>query len=184
MGHICCFTGYRPHRFGFSPEGLRPEHVQKALGEQIARLYAEGYRTFITGMCVGVDLWAAEEVLALRRDHPEVELVAAIPFEGQESTWPQAARRQYQRIREACQRVEIISDTPGDKQAYLDRNRWMVDSADLVLAVYDFGSQEFRSGTAATVRYARRQLRRVVYIHPTTLAVFEETVQQIQFSMD
>lgn len=183
MGPICCFTGYRPHRFDFSPEGLRPEQVQQALGRQIARLYREGYRTFITGMCVGVDLWAAEEVLALRRDHPEVELVAAIPFEGQEVAWPQATRRQYQRVREACQRVEVLSEN-GGSAAYLKRNCWMVDNADSVLAVYDFGAGEYRSGTAATVRYARRLQRRIVYIHPATLAVSEETVQQIQFPMD
>lgn len=183
MSHICCFTGYRPHRFAFSPEGLRPEQVQQALGRQIARLYREGYHTFITGMCIGVDLWAAEEVLALRREHPEIELVAAIPFEGQEAAWPQAARRQYQRVREACQRAEVLSET-GGSAAYLQRNRWMVDSADTVLAVYDFGAGEYRSGTAATVRYARQQQRRIVYIHPSTLAVSEETVQQIQFSLD
>ena len=158
--------------------------MQQALGEQITRLYREGCHTFITGMCVGVDLWAAEEVLALRRDHPEVELVAAIPFEGQEAAWPQAARRQYQRVREACQRVEVLSGAAGDKKAYLQRNRWMVDCADTVLAVYDAAVAEFRSGTAATVRYARHRQRRIVYIHPATLAVSEETVQQIQFSLD
>lgn len=183
MNNTCCFTGYRPHRFAFSPDGLRPEQVQRALAVQIARLYTEGVHTFITGMCVGVDLWAAEAVLALRRDHPEVQLVAAIPFEGQEATWPQAARRQYQRVREACQRVEVLSET-GGSEAYLKRNRWMVDSADTVLAVYDFSRSEFRSGTAATVRYARRQQRRVIYVHPETLEVMEETVQQIQFPMD
>ena len=66
MSRICCFTGYRPHRFSFSPDGLRPEQVQAALGEQIRLLYDEGYRTFISGMSTGVDLWAAAEVLALR----------------------------------------------------------------------------------------------------------------------
>ena len=28
MNRVCCFTGYRPHRFDFSPDGLRPEQVQ------------------------------------------------------------------------------------------------------------------------------------------------------------
>lgn len=63
MEKACCFTGYRPHRFAFSSQGLRPEQVQAALGEQIAGLYAVGCRRFISGMCIGVDLWAAEEVV-------------------------------------------------------------------------------------------------------------------------
>ncbi len=185
MAHICCFTGYRPHRFGFTPDGLRPEQVQKALGAQIARLVAEGCHTFITGMCVGVDLWAAEEVLTLRETHPHVRLVAAIPFEGQEAHWPQADRRQYRRVRDACQQVVVLHEGEGGSRVYLQRNRWMVDKADTVLAVYDrFGGGDARSGTAATVRYARRQLRRMIYIHPSTLEVTEEMVEQLQFSLD
>ncbi len=185
MGHICCFTGYRPHRFGFAPDGLRPEHVQEALGAQIHRLVTEGYHTFITGMCVGVDLWAAEEVLALQQEYPHIRLIAAIPFEGQEATWPQVARRQYRRVRDACQQVVVLSDEPGNRDAYLQRNRWMVDKSDTVLAVFDaFTGRESRSGTASTVRYARRQLRRLVFIHPSTLRVTEETIQQIQFDLE
>ncbi|MBQ7089275.1 MAG: DUF1273 family protein [Clostridia bacterium] len=88
MGRICCFTGYRPHRFSFSPDGLRPEQLQAALGAQIRRLYDEGYRTFISGMSAGVDLWAAAEVLSLQESHPDAELIAAVPFEGQENHWP------------------------------------------------------------------------------------------------
>ncbi len=187
MNDVCCFTGYRPHRFAFSPDGLRPGQVQQALGAQIARLYGEGCRTFITGMCAGVDLWAAEEVLRLRKAHPEVQLVAAVPFEGQESRWSVPLRRQYRQVLDACDRVEVLFD---DKQAaadpaacYRQRNRWMVDRAGTVLAVYALGSKEFRSGTAATVRYARQLQRRVLYIHPATLQVTEETVQQIQFPL-
>ena len=79
MDKICCFTGYRPHRFAFSQDGLRPEQVQAAVGQQIRRLYAEGVRTFISGMSAGVDLWAAAEVLTLQKKAPDVKLIAAIP---------------------------------------------------------------------------------------------------------
>ncbi len=186
-GDVCCFTGYRPHRFGFSPDGLRPEQVQAALGEQIERLYNEGVRTFITGMCVGVDLWAAAEVVALMARHDDVSLVAAVPFTGQESHWPVAARREYGRILTACTRVEVLfSDEQAKANAaacYRKRNEWMVDMADTVLAVYTAADPEPRSGTAATVRYARRRLKRIVYIHPSTLATAEETVRQMQFML-
>ncbi len=185
---VCCFTGYRPHRFAFEQEGLRPEHVREALGRQIRRLYAEGCRTFISGMCVGVDLWAAAEVLALRQEHPEVELIAAVPFEGQESRWPAVDRREYRHILDSCTRVEVLFSPEQAQEnpaaCYRQRNRWMVDNADMVLAVYTPIEAERRSGTAATVHYARQKLKRIVYIHPTTLAMSEETVQQIEFSFD
>ena len=188
MGTVCCFTGYRPHRFSFSPTGLRPEHVQAALGGQIRRLYEEGCRTFISGMSTGVDLWAAAEVLALQQHHPDIRLVAAVPFTGQETHWPQPQQREYHRILAACGQVEVLHDgaeaqaDPG--ACYRRRNRWMVDRADTVLAVCEYDIGDTRTGTAATVRYARQKQRRILYIHPQTLTVTEETVEQIQLPLE
>lgn len=187
MRQSCCFTGYRPHRFAFSPDGLRPEQVQAALGQQIRRLYDEGYRTFISGMSAGVDLWAAAEVLSLRERHPDVELVAAVPFEGQESHWSIPLQREYRRILDAAQQVEVLFDAASAEanpaECYKRRNRWMVDRADTVLAVCEIDVADSRTGTAATVRYARRLQKRILYIDPVTLAVTEETVQQMEFPM-
>lgn len=188
MEKTCCFTGYRPHRFAFSPDGLRPEQVQAALGVQIRRLYDEGVRTFISGMSAGVDLWAAAEVVALRRTHPAVQLVAAVPFSGQESRWPIPVQKEYHRLLDRCHRVEVLFDDKAaleDPSAcYRQRNRWMVDRSGVVLAVCELDLPDSRTGTAATVRYARKQQRRILYIHPETLAVTEETVQQIQFTLE
>lgn len=52
----------------------------------------------------------------------------------------------------------------------LDRNRRLVDAADLLLAVYN---GERRGGTAATVRYARKLGRRVIIIDPILLPATE-----------
>ncbi len=187
MGKTCCFTGYRPHRFAFSPDGLRPEMVQEALGTQVRRLYEEGYTHFISGMSTGVDLWGAAEVLSLQREHPEITLTAAVPFEGQESHWSQPQRREYRRILAAANHVEILYDGESARTnaaaCYQGRNCWMVDRADTVLAVCVLDVGERRGGTAATVRYARRKQRRILYIDPVTLALTEETVEQIQFPM-
>ena len=187
MSRCCCFTGYRPHRFAFSPDGLRPEQVQAALGVQIRRLYDEGYRTFVSGMSAGVDLWAAAEVLALREVHSDVALIAAVPFEGQESHWPIPLQREYRRVLDAAQQVEILFTAAAAEanaaECYKKRNRWMVDRADTVLAVCEIDVADSRTGTAATVRYARRLHKRILYIDPGSLAVTEETVQQIEFFM-
>ncbi|MBQ1950635.1 MAG: DUF1273 family protein [Clostridia bacterium] len=183
----CCFTGYRPHRFAFSADGLRPEHVQRALAQQIRTLYEQGCRTFISGMCAGVDLWAAAEVVRLREHKPDVTLIAAVPFSGQEKHWPAAVQKEYRSILSAADRVEVLfSETEAAADAaacYRRRNRWMVEQADCVLAVYDMVAADCRSGTAATVRYARRLQRRLTYIHPQTLAVVEETVHQTRFNL-
>jgi len=47
----------------------------------------------------------------------------------------------------------------------LDRNRFLVEHADLLLAVYN-GEQ--RGGTAATMRYAQKMGREIIMIGPIT----------------
>ncbi len=182
----CCFTGYRPHRFRFSPDGLRPEHIEQTLYDQIGRLYKEGCRTFISGMCTGVDLWAAAAVVRWQdTGHPDVRLIGAVPFEGQESKWSSSERQTYRRLLEHCAETVILC-TPdevksGASQCYRKRNRWMVDHANTLIAVYDPTNGTRRSGTAATVNYARSQSRRIICIHPETLEITEETAPQLGF---
>ena len=59
--HRCCFTGHRPEKLGM-PE----TEVVESLKKEIRTAIADGFQTFISGMARGVDLWAAEIVLALR----------------------------------------------------------------------------------------------------------------------
>ena len=47
----------------------------------------------------------------------------------------------------------------------LDRNRFLIDHAAALLAVYN---GERRGGTAATMRYAQKMGREIVVIHPIT----------------
>ena len=53
----------------------------------------------------------------------------------------------------------------------LERNRFLVSYASVVLAVYN---GERRGGTAATVRYARKLGRELFTIDPTELTVTHE----------
>ena len=50
----------------------------------------------------------------------------------------------------------------------IDRNHQLVKSADLLLAVYN-GVR--RSGTGATVNYARKMGREIIVIDPVTLLI-------------
>lgn len=61
----CCFTGHRPNRLpsGYrrDPSACAPLH--SALREAILQAVRDGFTTFVSGMALGVDTWAAEEVL-------------------------------------------------------------------------------------------------------------------------
>lgn len=48
----------------------------------------------------------------------------------------------------------------------LDRNRDIVDACEVLVACPKSRTEERRSGTWATIRYARRQKRRIVFVWP------------------
>ena len=145
--HRCCFTGHRPEKLG-APESA----VQAALKREITVAAASGYTTFLTGMARGVDLWAAEIVLDLKRKDPGIRLVCAIPCTDFEARWPEAWQAAYRRVLAAADWVKVFSDS-FRADAFQIRNRWMVDHAALVIAVYN-GTP---GGTRNTVAYAQQQ---------------------------
>ena len=57
--------------------------------------------------------------------------------------------------------------TDASPESFHKRNRYLVDHADCLVAVYD-NDRTVRSGTGQTVRYAEKLGRAVMMIHPDT----------------
>ena len=55
-------------------------------------------------------------------------------------------------------------DTVWEPAPYLERNRDIVDSTDKLIAAPKSGKEELRSGTWATIRYARKMGKEVVIL--------------------
>lgn len=65
----CAFTGHRPQSlpFGFNEADERCIALKQKLRDEIIRQIEEnGVTHFITGMAIGVDMFAAEIVLGLK----------------------------------------------------------------------------------------------------------------------
>lgn len=142
----CAFTGHRPERLG-CPQA----EVIRWLGEEIQKAVDEGYTTFITGMARGVDIWAAEAVLALKAKGTPVKLIAASAFKNMEDRWARDWQERYRHILENADEVHYVAATPG-RQAFFKRNNWMVDRAAKLIAVYTGAP----GGTAKTIEYAKK----------------------------
>lgn len=105
----------------------------------------------ISGMALGWDTaWA---VAAIRLGVP---LIAAVPFDGQESRWPAESQRRFRSILEHAREVHVVSAGGYSPAAMHARNRWMVDRCDLLCALWNGSS----GGTAGCVAYARSVGRR------------------------
>ncbi len=111
-----------------------------------------------------VDMYAAEIVLELKEKYPQITLECAIPYERQAVRWPEALRNRYFSIAEQCDQ-ETMLQTHYTPDCLRKRNRYMVDHADIVLAVWN-GSP---SGTGQTVWFAQNRRKPVWLIFPDTL---------------
>lgn len=168
----CAFTGHRPQSlpFGFNETDERCVALKQTLRTEIIKLIEnEGVTHFITGMAIGVDMYAAEIVLGLKASYPGITLESAIPCESQAAKWTEEQRNRYFEIAEKCDKETLIQQH-YTADCMHKRNRYMVDQADVIIAVWDGRP----SGTGKTVQYAQRQGKPVVVINPKTLAVEKE----------
>ena len=122
----CCFTGHRPEKLGCSEE-----EAVAALRTGIQNAYADSYRTFISGMARGVDIWAAELVLKEREAHQDIHLICALPHPGFETRWRAEWQRRYKTVLDHADLVKTICPA-FSMGSYQKRNEWMVDHSGLV----------------------------------------------------
>lgn len=165
----CAFTGHRPHRFPWKANETDPRCIalRAALANQITALADSGVTDFFTGGAAGVDCWAASIVLALRKKNPALKLHCILPWEGQADRRNDSEQECYHAILKQADSVTYVSRDYYDG-CMMDRNHRLVESAGLLLAVYN-GVR--RSGTGATVNYARKLGREIIVIDPLTRSV-------------
>jgi len=159
-----CFTGHRPQHFSFGFDESHPDCVRlkENLKNEILRQIKDGADTFICGMAQGVDLWAAESVLDAKSDFPYIKLIAAIPCPNQTKRWTKQAVYRYESILNKCNESVLVSPFYHGGCMH-QRNRYMVDNSDVLIAVYDNSES---GGTAFTVNYAKSKGKAIVYLIP------------------
>lgn len=166
LSTTACFTGHRPNGFGPSnkPMFQIQKEISSLLRSAITYLYDNGYRTFISGGALGVDQWAAYEVIDLRNQDPDVKLIVAKPFPSQDIQWPEYARKEFEIICASADEVIDVSPDPYATWKMHARNSFMVDKSSAVVAVKI--PDVMSGGTASCCAYAERKGKNIIYIDP------------------
>jgi len=162
-GNTCCFTGHRPSKLPWRMNESDPRcfTLRDKLYDIADAVYLSGITHFICGMAQGCDMYFCEEVLRLRKRHPDITIEAAIPCETQASTWPEDIRNRYFKLVGKCDMETLISCkyTPD---CMIKRNKYMVENSSVLIAVFDgtFG------GTMQTINYANKKGLEIIEIKP------------------
>lgn len=169
MNKACAFTGHRPSKlpWRYNETDSRCVALKMVLTEQITALIEAGVTQFLSGMAEGTDIFCLEIVLALREKNPKIKLHCILPCIAQAEKWSVSSQELYRSILGRADSVVYVSRDYHEK-CMLDRNRFLVEHAATLLAVYN-GEQ--RGGTAATIRYAQKMSWEIMVINPITLLV-------------
>lgn len=116
----------------------------------------------LSALAAGTDQLFAD--LVLERGG-SLELV--LPFAGYRDVFREAAdRASFDRLAALAQRVHLVPAAPSPEQAYLMAGKFVVDTCDLVVAVFDGRADTGVGGTGDVVAYASARDAPMVVIDP------------------
>lgn len=143
----CCITGHREISTQQLPD------VERWIRQAVFQAIAQGYTRFLSGFAEGADLIFAGVVAEEKIRNTALHLEAAIPYSGRCRT----KNPTFHRLLQACDRVYVACEQYVPS-CFMQRNRYMVEQSQLVIAVYDGRTH---GGTFRTIRYARKLGREV-----------------------
>ena len=143
-----CVTGHRAR--SACPAGL---------SETLRSVVLDGYTEFLVGMALGFDQYCYEELLRMKGEFPQLRIVACIPCGDQAARFTRAQKARYDRLCAAADERIVLypSYVEGCMQ---ERNRYMVDHSDLVVAYLRYAG----GGTYYTVKYAVERGKEILYL--------------------
>lgn len=178
IGRVVSFTGHRPDKlFGtYHLNNPKAKQLASELMKVIEKLIVECNAThFITGGALGTDQIAFICVDNLKKKHPHIQNILAIPFKNQEKVWKDETDvKRYNKIKERADQVIYVDEIPhynADKSVEIGeysakkmqlRNIYMVDQSQIVVAVFD-GT---KGGTKNCVNYAKKKEKKILVLNP------------------
>ena len=161
---VICFTGHRPQSLPWGYDETKESCIlfKCVMASIIEKAIINGYTYFITGMALGIDIICAEIVLELKKKYKNVMLECSIPCLNQEKKWSSIEQERYKNILKKADVVHYVSETEYTNTCMNDRNKYMVEQSDIVLAVWN-GKP---SGTGNTIKIAKALGKKIRIINP------------------
>lgn len=168
--NTCAIIGHRPTRFRFKYQENNTgcKRLKKRIHDQFISLYNNGVRRFLIGGSLGVDIWSGEILLKLKEqpEYGDIELVLVLPYPCHDAHWDQRNRARLAYLLAHCAE-HVMAGTQENAESYDKRNRYIIDHADCLLAVYD-NDRSVRNETGQVVQYAEKKGKAIILIHPDT----------------
>ena len=151
-------TGHRPNKLNFEYDMNGP--VSRYIRAKFLKILRNDKpEKIVSGLALGVDtIWA---LAGLELNIP---VIAAVPFRGQESRWPEKSRVLYQQIlADPIVTVVEVCEPGYAGWKFIKRDHWMVDNSQKLVCIWN-GDEH--GGTWQTMKYAMSVGREMIRIDP------------------
>lgn len=139
-----CFTGHRK----IPPK--RMDTLARRLKAIVIGLMDNGYLYFAVGGALGFDTLAAQTILDLKADYPQIKLILVLPCLSQADSWSSDDKDTYEYIKAKADKV-VYTSREYSKGCMHKRNRYLVDNSSVCICYLT----ENAGGTVYTVEYAK-----------------------------
>jgi len=149
-------TGYKAAELGiFSLKHPGISIIKKALQKKLLALLDEGLEWVIVSGQWGVEIWAAETALELKRDYPALKLAVITPFLQQEENWSDEKKEIYSSVIGRADYVNSITKTKYEGPwQFKERDKFLLRNTDGILLVYD-------EETEGSPKFMKRQAEQI-----------------------
>ncbi|MEW9698378.1 DUF1273 domain-containing protein [Paenibacillus sp. SI8] len=132
-------TGYKASELGiFSLKHPGIQIIKKSIQKKLNSLLDEGLEWVIVSGQWGVELWAAEAALELKRTYKELKVAVITPFLEQEEKWSEEKKNIYSSVIGRADYVNSVTKTKYEGPwQFKERDKFLLRNTDGIILVYD-----------------------------------------------
>lgn len=176
-------SGYKQHELGvFDDKHPGVAIIKKAIRRQLIQLIEEEQLEWVilSGQ-LGVETWAAEVIMDLQMDFPQLKYAVITPFLDQEKNWKEDKQEKYQEILMFADHHTSVTNRPYEGPwQFREKNKFVIRNTDGMLIVYD----DEKGGSPKYIKeyadeYAEQNNYRIIVIDSYDLqAIVEEEMYE------
>lgn len=199
MGRIGAFTGHRPDKLPGRYNLLSEPNIQlfHSLVEAVKELYEMGVDEWWSGGALGSDQLFFLAVETVKAEGYNIKNMLAIPFSNMGQQWrePEDLAR-LNEMKETADQMVLVDTVESYQlegefegahcnEKYTQRNLYMIDRADICLAVFQDTPWNYGGGTSHAISRANMKGIPVIEIDPRWLDQdFSEKIKGLEFKTD
>ncbi|MCU9613403.1 DUF1273 domain-containing protein [Caldibacillus lycopersici] len=132
-------TGYKQHELGiFDNKHPGIAIIKKAIERELLKQIDEGLEWIILSGQLGVETWAAEVIMDMQMEYPQLKYAIITPFLDQEKNWNEAKQETYEEILMNADFHTSLTKRPYEGPwQFIEKNKFFLRNSDGLLLIYD-----------------------------------------------